>query len=41
MGIFIYIVDLSLVVVILLCLGLGYKNGIVLGNLVGLIDSDY
>lgn len=40
-GLVIYIVDLNLCVVILLCLGLGYWYGIVLGNGVGLIDVDY
>lgn len=40
-GISIYIADPSLAAVILPRSGLGHKNGIVLGNLVGLIDSDY
>lgn len=40
-GIVIYIVDLNLVVVVLLCFGLGYCYGIVLGNGIGLIDVDY
>lgn len=40
-GIAIYIADPSLAAVILPRSGLGHKNGIVLGNLVGLIDSDY
>src|SRR3990167_4249093 len=40
-GISIYIGDPSLAAVILPRSGLGHKNGIVLGNLVGLIDSDY
>ena len=40
-GISIYIPDPSLAAVILPRSGLGHKNGIVLGNLVGLIDSDY
>lgn len=40
-GISIYIRDPSLCAVILPRSGLGHKNGIVLGNLVGLIDSDY
>lgn len=40
-GLFIYIVDFGFVVLVLLCFGLGYKYGIVLGNLVGLIDLDY
>src|SRR3569833_3412131 len=33
--------DISLVVVLMPRSGLGHKHGIVLGNLVGLIDSDY
>ncbi len=40
-GISIYIADPGLAAVILPRSGLGHKNGIVLGNLVGLIDSDY
>ncbi|QLB20021.1 dUTP diphosphatase [Mannheimia granulomatis] len=40
-GISIYIADQNLAAVILPRSGLGHKNGIVLGNLVGLIDSDY
>lgn len=40
-GIAIYIEDPSLAAVILPRSGLGHKHGIVLGNLVGLIDSDY
>lgn len=40
-GISVYIADPSLAAVILPRSGLGHKNGIVLGNLVGLIDSDY
>lgn len=40
-GIAIYIADSNLAAVILPRSGLGHKNGIVLGNLVGLIDSDY
>ncbi|XOV86145.1 MAG: dUTP diphosphatase [Pseudomonadota bacterium] len=40
-GIAIYIEDPSLAAVILPRSGLGHKQGIVLGNLVGLIDSDY
>lgn len=40
-GLSIYIADPSLAAVILPRSGLGHKNGIVLGNLVGLIDSDY
>jgi dUTP pyrophosphatase len=40
-GIAIYIADPQLAAVILPRSGLGHKNGIVLGNLVGLIDSDY
>jgi dUTP pyrophosphatase len=40
-GIAIYIADETLAAVILPRSGLGHKNGIVLGNLVGLIDSDY
>jgi dUTP pyrophosphatase len=40
-GISIYIANPTLAAVILPRSGLGHKNGIVLGNLVGLIDSDY
>ncbi len=40
-GISIYIQDSSLAAAILPRSGLGHKHGIVLGNLVGLIDSDY
>lgn len=40
-GISIFIDDPQLAAVILPRSGLGHKNGIVLGNLVGLIDSDY
>ena len=40
-GISIFIDDPSLAAVILPRSGLGHKQGIVLGNLVGLIDSDY
>lgn len=40
-GIAIHIADESLAAVILPRSGLGHKHGIVLGNLVGLIDSDY
>ncbi len=40
-GISIYIGDPSLAAVILPRSGLGHKHGIVLGNPVGLIDSDY
>lgn len=40
-GLSIYIADPRLAAVILPRSGLGHKNGIVLGNLVGLIDSDY
>ena len=40
-GIAIYIADSELAAVILPRSGLGHKHGIVLGNLVGLIDSDY
>ena len=40
-GLSIYIADPSLAAMILPRSGLGHKNGIVLGNLVGLIDSDY
>ncbi len=40
-GIAIYLEDTSLAATILPRSGLGHKHGIVLGNLVGLIDSDY
>ena len=40
-GIAIHIADAGLAAVILPRSGLGHKHGIVLGNLVGLIDSDY
>ena len=40
-GMAIHIDDSSLAAVILPRSGLGHKHGIVLGNLVGLIDSDY
>ncbi|AYH46368.1 deoxyuridine 5'-triphosphate nucleotidohydrolase [Dickeya fangzhongdai] len=40
-GLAIHIGDPSLAAVILPRSGLGHKNGVVLGNLVGLIDSDY
>lgn len=40
-GLSVYIADPNLAAVILPRSGLGHKNGIVLGNLVGLIDSDY
>ena len=40
-GIAIHIADPGLAAMILPRSGLGHKNGIVLGNLVGLIDSDY
>jgi dUTP pyrophosphatase len=40
-GISIYVEDRELAALLLPRSGLGHKNGIVLGNLVGLIDSDY
>lgn len=40
-GLSIYIGDPGLAAMILPRSGLGHKHGIVLGNLVGLIDSDY
>ena len=40
-GIAIHVQDPGLAAVILPRSGLGHKHGIVLGNLVGLIDSDY
>ncbi len=40
-GIAIYLADPNVAALILPRSGLGHKHGIVLGNLVGLIDSDY
>ena len=40
-GLSIHIADPNIAAVILPRSGLGHKHGIVLGNLVGLIDSDY
>jgi len=40
-GIAVYLADPSYAAIILPRSGLGHKHGIVLGNLVGLIDSDY
>jgi dUTP pyrophosphatase len=40
-GIAIHIADPALAALVLPRSGLGHKHGIVLGNLVGLIDSDY
>jgi dUTP pyrophosphatase len=40
-GLSIYIEDPALAAMLLPRSGLGHKNGIVLGNLVGLVDSDY
>ncbi|MEI6459046.1 MAG: dUTP diphosphatase [Pseudomonadota bacterium] len=40
-GLSIYLADPGLAAVLLPRSGLGHKHGIVLGNLVGLIDSDY
>ncbi|MDF7676362.1 dUTP diphosphatase [Neisseriaceae bacterium ESL0693] len=40
-GLAIYLADPAFAAMILPRSGLGHKNGIVLGNLVGLIDSDY
>ena len=40
-GLSIHVADPSLAAVILPRSGLGHKHGLVLGNLVGLIDSDY
>jgi dUTP pyrophosphatase len=40
-GVAIYIADPGFAAMLLPRSGLGHKNGIVLGNLVGLIDSDY
>jgi len=40
-GMAVYIANPTMAAVILPRSGLGHKNGIVLGNLVGLIDADY
>jgi len=40
-GLAIYIADPAMAAILLPRSGLGHKHGIVLGNLVGLIDSDY
>ncbi len=40
-GMAIYVEDPNMAAIILPRSGLGHKHGIVLGNLVGLIDSDY
>ena len=40
-GLAVHIADPSLAAILLPRSGLGHKHGIVLGNLVGLIDSDY
>lgn len=40
-GLSIYVEDQNMAAIILPRSGLGHKHGIVLGNLVGLIDSDY
>jgi len=40
-GLAIHVADPGLAALVLPRSGLGHKNGIVLGNLVGLIDSDY
>ncbi len=40
-GLSVYIEDPSLCAMLLPRSGLGHKHGVVLGNLVGLIDSDY
>ena len=40
-GISVHIADRSLAAVVMPRSGLGHKHGIVLGNLIGLIDSDY
>ena len=40
-GLSIYVADPSIAAVLLPRSGLGHKHGIVLGNLTGLIDSDY
>ncbi|VAW55170.1 Deoxyuridine 5'-triphosphate nucleotidohydrolase [hydrothermal vent metagenome] len=40
-GLSIYVEDPNMAAIVLPRSGLGHKHGIVLGNLVGLIDSDY
>ncbi|MGH6635615.1 MAG: dUTP diphosphatase [Gammaproteobacteria bacterium] len=40
-GLALYIADQALAAMVLPRSGLGHKHGIVLGNLVGLVDSDY
>ncbi len=40
-GIAVHLADVGLAALVLPRSGLGHKHGIVLGNLVGLIDSDY
>ena len=40
-GLSLYVADPGLAAILLPRSGLGHKHGIVLGNLVGLIDSDY
>ncbi|MBV9914310.1 MAG: dUTP diphosphatase, partial [Sinobacteraceae bacterium] len=40
-GLAIHLADASLAAMVLPRSGLGHKHGVVLGNLVGLIDSDY
>ena len=40
-GLAMYLADASLAAMMLPRSGLGHKHGVVLGNLVGLIDSDY
>ncbi|MDH3327249.1 MAG: dUTP diphosphatase [Gammaproteobacteria bacterium] len=40
-GISVYVADPGLAAILLPRSGLGHKHGIVLGNLIGLIDSDY
>ena len=40
-GLSVYVADPGLAAILLPRSGLGHKHGIVLGNLVGLIDSDY
>jgi dUTP diphosphatase len=40
-GLAIHVADPSLAAIILPRSGMGHKHGVVLGNLVGLIDSDY
>lgn len=40
-GLSVYIADANLAAMLLPRSGLGHKHGIVLGNLVGLIDADY